>query len=123
MKFTERDYEKLRELNEVQLYILDVTVITYASEIKRNLFLVMLDENCIRDAVSICEEVGKELARRKNFLPEISNGKYSMNEITYDTDNHRDWLIATRQSINEDAQDKTFLKSFSFFETMKRVAM
>lgn len=89
MYFHQQDLNRLRELNEEQLYILNRELCTGASILKGS---CMANEQIIIALVQLAETAAKEVACRKRWSPKPSNGRYSTNGITYDTEEYNKWI-------------------------------
>lgn len=87
--FQKQDLNRLRELNEEQLYILNRELCTGASILKGS---CMADEQIIIELVQLAETAAKEVTCRKRWSPKPSNGRYSTNGITYDTAEYNKWI-------------------------------
>ena len=117
--FSEKDLERLRELSDEELYILNDELGSKVHEAKGNVLIIMSSEETITQLVSLAETALKEIARRGEFTPITSNGKYSIDGFTYDTPECRNWLINHRKSSANNSRD--FLRDFSFYEALSQL--
>lgn len=116
--FNGRDLERLKELSDAELYILTEELLGKVHESKANIVIIMSSEEAITQLVGLAETSLKEIARRGEFTPITSNGKYSIDGFTYDTPECRNWLINHRKSSANTSRD--FLRDFSFYEALSQ---
>lgn len=117
--FNERDLERLKNLSDAELYILIEELLGKVHEAKGNVLIIMSSEETITQLVNLTETALKEIARRGEFTPITSNGKYSIDGLTYDTPECRNWLINHRKSSANTNRD--FLRDFSFYEALSQL--
>lgn len=113
--FNGRDLERLKELSDAELYILSEELIAKVHEAKADILVIVSSEETITQLVSLAETALGEIARRGEFTPITSNGKYSTDGLTYDTPECRRWLSIHRNSANT---SREFLRDFSFYEAL-----
>ena len=114
LAFNLNDQMLLQSLGEYHLYLLNVALIDAASIAKSN--WPSRDETY--DVVTLAEIAAREVARRNQWFPVQSSGKYSVCGCTYDTPLFRNWLIFCRRNMgsNPSCTDDTvaLLEQFSF---------
>lgn len=115
--FSKGDLERLKHLSDAELYILTEELVGKVQEAKANIIIVMSSEETITQLVGLAETALGEIARRGEFNPITSNGKYSTDGLTYDTPECRRWLSIHRNSANS---SREFLRDFSFYEALSQ---
>lgn len=117
LTFNLNDLMLLQQLGEYHLYLLNVALGEAASIAKSN----WPSRSVAYQAVALAETVAKEVACRNRWTPIASDGEYSIDGITYDIPEYRDWLISCRKSLKGGFHTlETFelLEQFSFGDSI-----
>lgn len=117
--FNERDLERLKNLSDDELYILNEELRSKVYEAKGNILIIASSEETITQLVGLAETAASEIAHRGGYTPITSNGKCSTDRLTYDTPECRNWLITHRKSSANNSRD--FLRDFSFYEALSQL--
>lgn len=116
--FNERDLERLKNLSDDELYILNEELRNKVHEAKANILVIMSSEETITQLVGLAETAASEIAHRGGYTPITSNGKYNPDGLTYDTPECRMWLDNHRNSMDI---SRDFLSDFSFYEALSQL--